>query len=266
MSIRRSNPPTTAVRSLCLAALTTLCFGLAACGGSESSQSAAPPAPDIAAAVTPDTASDAAPIPASAPASDADAAVSRRSASRKPRRSASGKVRGAGSRKAASRRSTSRRSKPRKSPDSPARRAPKSTRPKAGPTDSSRLARCLRKQSIDAPDDLGADPSALRNLDRSALQKALAGPCKKFQGALAGILGGGAQDFVKQFQKFAQCLRDEGIDIPDIDFDGGGPPQGLNQIDRNDPAFIAAAKNCREFAPQGMPGGSALPQPSGGAP
>lgn len=64
-----------------------------------------------------------------------------------------------------------------------------------------------------------------------------------------------SEGFRAQFQKFAQCLRDEGVDLPDLRLDGSGPPNGLNQIDRDDPDLIAAAKKCRKFAPQGRPGG-----------
>lgn len=252
MRIRRQQPLTAALRGLCLAALATLLVGLTACGGSDSSPSAGRPTPGTATtampAASPGPEADATPTPVPASSSDTAATVARKSASRRARKPAPRKSRGSVSRK-------SPRAKARTSPGSGARPAPESA-PNAGDTKSGRLAACLRNQGIDAPDDLEADPAALRRLDRTAVQRAMAGPCKKFQGALADMLGGGSQDFVKQFQKFAQCLRDEGIDIP-VRFDGSGPPQGLEQVDRNDPGFIAAATTCRRFAPQGSSRGPA---------
>jgi hypothetical protein len=63
--------------------------------------------------------------------------------------------------------------------------------------------------------------------------------------------------------KFAQCMRENGYDLPDPTFDGppspgssespgdGGPFGG---IDQNDPAFKKAFDACRDQLP-GIPGG-----------
>ena len=48
------------------------------------------------------------------------------------------------------------------------------------------------------------------------------------------------------FLVFAQCLRDEGLDVSDPDFSSGRGPGGfLRGIDREDPAVEAALEACR---------------------
>lgn len=123
-----------------------------------------------------------------------------------------------------------------------------------------RLAECLREQGIDVPDNPGANPGALRNFDREAFQMALAGPCKELQvGAFGNISEADRTEFQDRFQKFAQCMRGEGVDLPDLRLDGGGPPRGLGQIDREDPDYVKASEACSKFAPQGGPGGRGGP-------
>ena len=70
------------------------------------------------------------------------------------------------------------------------------------------------------------------------------------------------------FLEFAQCMRDNGYDMPDPDFAGGffgggqdgGPPAGpFGDIDPNDPDFQAAFPQCQSILSQlgfpGAPGG-----------
>lgn len=48
--------------------------------------------------------------------------------------------------------------------------------------------------------------------------------------------------------KFAQCMRANGVDMPDPDPNGN---PGMVKIDRGDPKFEAAYEKCKEFAPFG---------------
>lgn len=48
--------------------------------------------------------------------------------------------------------------------------------------------------------------------------------------------------------RFAQCMREHGVDMPDPD--PGGKP-GLLKIDRNDPKFAKAFDACKQYAPIG---------------
>lgn len=67
-------------------------------------------------------------------------------------------------------------------------------------------------------------------------------------------------EFQDAFLEFAQCMRDQGIDMPDPDFSGGFRPGGggglFGDIDPQDPAFQEAAENCQGIFEGGFgPGG-----------
>ncbi|MEA1903641.1 MAG: hypothetical protein U9N56_08965 [Actinomycetota bacterium] len=71
-------------------------------------------------------------------------------------------------------------------------------------------------------------------------------------------------EFQDNFLEFAECMREQGIDMPDPDFSGGfGPGQGgglFGNFDLDDPAFQEAADECRSifegsFAPGRLGGG-----------
>lgn len=63
----------------------------------------------------------------------------------------------------------------------------------------------------------------------------------------------------EQFRKFAQCMRDNGVDVPDPGPDGnytfggqGGGSAGQSPgVDRNDPKFQTAMTACRSLMPAG---------------
>ncbi|MBP2323830.1 uncharacterized protein YceK [Kibdelosporangium banguiense] len=54
----------------------------------------------------------------------------------------------------------------------------------------------------------------------------------------------------EQMQKFAQCMRDNGVDMPDPE-PGGGMGGGGGNIDRDSPAFQKAMDACRSMLPGG---------------
>lgn len=118
-----------------------------------------------------------------------------------------------------------------------------------------RLSQCLRENGVDVPDNAGpGSGGGAGNIDRDKLQKAMNGPCKKYQTqAFGNISADDRQEMQDSFQKFAQCMRDNGVDVPDIT-SGGGPPAG-GGIDQDDPDVQAAAKKCQSKLPQRAPGG-----------
>lgn len=124
-----------------------------------------------------------------------------------------------------------------------------------------KLTQCLRDNGVDVPDNPGsAGPGAggAQNIDRDKLQAAMQGPCKKYQtGAFGNLSDEDRQEMQDAFQKFSQCMRDEGVDVPDVNpGSGGGPPAGGNQIDQDDPKVQQAMKACQSELPQGgRPGG-----------
>ncbi len=126
-----------------------------------------------------------------------------------------------------------------------------------------RLQQCLRENGVDVPDNPGQGGGGA-NIDRDKIQEALEGPCKEFQSeGFGNISEADQQEMQDQFQKFAQCMRDEGVDLPDITA-GGGPPAGGGAIDQDDPDVQAASKKCQDQLPQGGPGGPGGPGAGGG--
>lgn len=118
-----------------------------------------------------------------------------------------------------------------------------------------RLRQCLRENGVDVPDNPGQGGGGAENVDREKLQEALEGPCKELQtGAFGDVSEGDRQEFQDAFQKFAQCMRDEGVDVPDVSA-GEGPPAGGGGLDSNDPDVQAATEQCRDELPQNAPGG-----------
>lgn len=122
-----------------------------------------------------------------------------------------------------------------------------------------RLQECLRDQGVDVPDG-GPDGSGgaggqQPDIDRDELQKAMEA-CDEFRDdAFGDITEEDRQEMQDAFAKFSQCMRDEGVDVPDIGAGGGGPPGGGQQLDRDDPDVQAALEKCQDELPQGGPGG-----------
>ena len=121
-----------------------------------------------------------------------------------------------------------------------------------------KFAQCLRQHGVDIPDNAGqgqgAGAGALRNIDRSTLQAAMKA-CQKYQQAAVGdISDAQQQEFRDAFTKFASCMRQHGVDLPDMN-PGGGPPAGGQQLNRDDPTTKAAMSACQDKLPQGRPGG-----------
>jgi hypothetical protein len=76
------------------------------------------------------------------------------------------------------------------------------------------------------------------------------------------------EEFQQAALDFARCMRGEGIDMPDPQFEGGGrvrigPGTGAGgALDREDPAFQEAFETCRDQLPEGRGGpGMAAPAP-----
>jgi hypothetical protein len=58
--------------------------------------------------------------------------------------------------------------------------------------------------------------------------------------------------------KFAQCMREQGIDMPDPEIDGGRISQRINAGPGDD--VEAAQEKCKDYAPSGGPGGKPDPE------
>lgn len=106
-------------------------------------------------------------------------------------------------------------------------------------------------------------------IDRKALQDARKACGDPPRGAFGNFNPENQAQFQDAALKFAKCMRDQGVDMPDPDFSGGqggfqGGPPGTGQggqrrgpfgnLDRNDPKVQAAIEQCRS-AFSNLPGG-----------
>jgi hypothetical protein len=122
-----------------------------------------------------------------------------------------------------------------------------------------RFAQCMREQGIDHPDpdanglfrikpDQGFDP-------QSAKFRKAADACQKYLAEMGPPPELSEEDRKKmeeQMLAFARCMREQGIDMPDPNFDGGGFTfeVGPNGLDPSDPDFRAAEQECRQYSPE----------------
>ena len=140
-------------------------------------------------------------------------------------------------------------------------------------------ARCMREHGIDMPDpQVHADGEgfAVRmdraiDIDDPAFHRAEKACAKHLP---QGRLGGGEIDPEQERRmqegalKFARCMREHGVDMPDPTFGGEGqvmmkigPDDGL---DPNDPKFQEAQQACGSaFGPRGAKGGAGFSVGSG---
>jgi len=69
------------------------------------------------------------------------------------------------------------------------------------------------------------------------------------------------EDVEEMALKFAQCMREHGVDMPDPEIDGGRITQRINAGPGGSEKVEAAQEACKEYAPSG-PGGGKLDQES----
>jgi hypothetical protein len=146
------------------------------------------------------------------------------------------------------------------------------------------FARCMREHGVDMPDPTGEGGMVMIGPGPGERQAGavLSGPPAGFQEAdkecrhhLEGLIGDGPGPLDPAEQdkalKFAKCMRDNGIDMPDPDFSGGGVritiaggPGSTTGPDSE--TFKAAQKACGGlFGPAGGGGFSTGPVAVGGA-
>jgi hypothetical protein len=118
-------------------------------------------------------------------------------------------------------------------------------------------ARCMREHGVDVPDpkvssnglvQIGTGPGAKGKPERTDL--AAGRSCEKFMRE-----GGPAEKpsaaHMKEMQesalKFARCMREHGIDMPDPTFQGGGVTMQVTSRQTQAPAFKRAERECSRF-------------------
>jgi hypothetical protein len=139
------------------------------------------------------------------------------------------------------------------------------------------FAQCMRQNGVaDFPDPtVDANGNArfggsIRHLDGSpAGAKAMQACGSKLSALRENFSPEHQQEMQDAVLKYAQCMRENGYQMADPDFSGGGAAGGLRPlagINRNDPAFKKADEVCRPKTLGNLtrPGGSASGSPSSG--
>ena len=142
------------------------------------------------------------------------------------------------------------------------------------------FARCMREHGVDMPDpgagqggfavriggppDASSAPTAAVSLDdNEAFQE-----CRQFlDDAIASGEGPIDPEMADRALKFAQCMRDHGVNMPDPQIDGGSVSIMIGEgMDPDSPTLQAAHEACAElFGPPGGEGAE-LRQGVGGGP
>lgn len=111
---------------------------------------------------------------------------------------------------------------------------------------------CMRENGIDLPDP---EPDGEGGFTFGIGELGIDLSDARFQDALRAcrdkLPRGGDRDLddpevQAQLREFAECMRDNGIDMPDPD-PGGGFGGAMAEIDRNSPAFQKALEACRDL-------------------
>lgn len=115
------------------------------------------------------------------------------------------------------------------------------------------LQNCLREEGVELPEP-GEGPPDEGEIDRDELEEAMEA-CDQYRDEAFGEIS--EEDMAElrdQFVQFRDCMRDQGVDVPDFE-PGEGPPAGGSQIDPDDPEIQEAQEACQDELPQGGPGG-----------
>jgi pyruvate/2-oxoglutarate dehydrogenase complex dihydrolipoamide acyltransferase (E2) component len=114
---------------------------------------------------------------------------------------------------------------------------------------------CMRENGVDIPDTPGQGGGAARaDIDQATLQKAQKACAKYRQAAFGDVTTEERQQFRDAFAKFASCMRQHDVDVPDPGTGGGaggGGGGGVRaRLDQNDPKVKAATAACQDKLPQ----------------
>ena len=126
------------------------------------------------------------------------------------------------------------------------------------------FAACLRDQGLDVPDPDFSGGGGRAGLFGGAIdpqdpevQAAIEQCQSAFEGIQSQFIPEDQTALQDSILEFASCLRDQGFDVPDPDFSGGGAGGGgffRGNIDLDDPEVQAALEECQDFLPNRLPG------------
>lgn len=123
-----------------------------------------------------------------------------------------------------------------------------------------KFARCMREHGVNVPDPKpdargpglvrvgeGVSPQVMRRADAA---------CRKYMEAAAPKLSAAQQAELRdQAFKFARCMRQHGVDVPDPQVNGGAVRIQIrggrtSSMNPDSPAFRAAQEACKAFQPK----------------
>src|SRR5262245_10746363 len=123
--------------------------------------------------------------------------------------------------------------------------------------------KCMRENGVDMADptvdtdgNLRWQPPDMSGSSQEELQKARDACQQYLQGLQQDFMGEDQTEFRDSLLKYAQCMRDNGYDLPDPNFSnqGSGGPFG-DAIDEDDRAYEKADAVCGTYLPGSFGGG-----------
>jgi hypothetical protein len=125
------------------------------------------------------------------------------------------------------------------------------------------FAECMRENGVDMPDPQFDENGGMQlRMPPGNDEEAVEAAQEECQEHLRSVRGGAAPSEAQQAEMreralaFAECMRENGVDFPDPQFEeGGGVKLGGPGIDPEDPDFQDAQEACRDELPNGGPGG-----------
>ena len=139
------------------------------------------------------------------------------------------------------------------------------------------FAACMRDNGVEMADPTvdangnvqlarpGQPGEEVEEFDREEVEAAREACGEVLDGARLGFEGTDIVELEDTMIEYAQCMRDNGYDMPDPDFSSFGPGAGgdgepgqggpFGALDREDPDFIAAQEACEEILAGFGPGG-----------
>ncbi|MFG1711182.1 hypothetical protein ACFLIM_49325 [Nonomuraea sp. M3C6] len=114
-----------------------------------------------------------------------------------------------------------------------------------------KFAQCMRENGVamDDPDPNGG--GGLKEIagetDKTKLRKALEA-CREY--APSKLRGGINGEDVEQLRQLAQCMRENGVDMPDPNPDGTFPSGTMSKVNRRDAKFEKALETCNKRIPK----------------
>jgi pyruvate/2-oxoglutarate dehydrogenase complex dihydrolipoamide acyltransferase (E2) component len=137
-----------------------------------------------------------------------------------------------------------------------------------------KFAQCMREHGVDMPDPKVSGGKGMITIGGRGApqdQQKLDAAQKACQHFIAAVVQGGARDLDPAQEKklrdralkFAKCMREHGVNMPDPQFQSGGKVQQKIDANPNDPKFQAAQQACQKEAPSPI-GGTKSGGPDGG--